>query len=283
MLIRRVPWTRQPQGPTRINWVHPLANGLAFLSPLRPVGGLGDLVAGALPTITGGVVAELNNRGQFASFASGRYLDFQAPAAIGPTTPATIAWTQEPRNTVSNSTILHLQTGTAGSTKAFLIYQSTTGTYNFTAGPSSGTAHANSWSAAAGAPTNNRRDAFVLSSAGGLTSTTGTDWTLYRNGILLARGTNTSFTNVTSAGFRVGALLSGGDPWEGLIGDLHMWARVLTEQEAVSWSANVNQLFEPRSLYIPTAEAATGPTVLAVTPTTIGSTSHRPRYTWTPA
>jgi hypothetical protein len=42
--------------------------------------------------------------------------------------------------------------------------------------------------------------------------------------------------------------------------------------------------FEPRQIIVPVEAAApTGPTVTAVTPTTIGSTSHRPRYTWTPA
>jgi hypothetical protein len=37
-----------------------------------------------------------------------------------------------------------------------------------------------------------------------------------------------------------------------------------------------------RGIVVPVA-AASGPTVVALTPTTIGSTSHRPRYTWTPA
>jgi hypothetical protein len=42
--------------------------------------------------------------------------------------------------------------------------------------------------------------------------------------------------------------------------------------------------YTPRRIWVPVSVAApTGPTVVAVTPTTIGSTSHRPRYTWTPA
>jgi hypothetical protein len=63
----------------------------------------------------------------------------------------------------------------------------------------------------------------------------------------------------------------------------YVWNRALTDAEIASISVNPWRLFAPRQIIVPYYEAPTGPTVVAVTPTTIGSTSHRPRYTWTPA
>lgn len=58
--------------------------------------------------------------------------------------------------------------------------------------------------------------------------------------------------------------------------------RHLTVAEGMALTAEPWQLFE-RRIWVPVSAAPAGPTVQALTPTTIGSTSHRPRYTWTPA
>lgn len=51
---------------------------------------------------------------------------------------------------------------------------------------------------------------------------------------------------------------------------------------AAELSAAPLRLFEDRRIYVPQAAAASGaPTITALTPTTIGATTHRPRFTYT--
>jgi hypothetical protein len=54
-------------------------------------------------------------------------------------------------------------------------------------------------------------------------------------------------------------------------------ARLYAEQRTNPWA-----LFRERPTQIWLGAAASGPTVTALTPTVIGSTTFRPRYTWTP-
>ena len=258
-----LPWDSQPQEAVRVNWAHPLATDLAFLAPLNPETGLADLVSGQIPTVTGSITAEANRYGRFLNFGSGKRLDFAStPKSISPTTAATIAWTQEPISPSVNSTILSAQFGAAGSDRPFVIYQSTNATYRFTAGPSS-TNGAHQW-LAAGSPVDRQRDVFVLTTINGISSTTSADWALYRNGELVTQSGRTNYSSSTSGGFRVGALLTGSDPWEGMIGDLTMWARVLDADEAARWCENVNVLYEPRRIWVPVSAASGPPTLGAI-------------------
>jgi hypothetical protein len=99
----------------------------------------------------------------------------------------------------------------------------------------------------------------------------------------VATGASNTYNWIVANGFR-----RGGTDSAGIACDVALavpFHRALTDSEAASISTvrSAWSLFAPRQIIVPTAEAATGPTVLAVTPTTIGSTSHRPRYTWTPA
>jgi hypothetical protein len=95
-------------------------------------------------------------------------------------------------------------------------------------------------------------------------------------------GSDVATDNGTSSVW-IGRRSDGATQLDGKIYWVALFNRELLDAEWTALAANPWQLFEPRQIYIPTAEAATGPTVTALTPTTIGSTSHRPRYTWTPA
>lgn len=256
MSIRgRFPWKSQPQVPVGIDWSNPLTKGLDFCAPLSPQSGLFDLVQNQRGTRTGMGTMAANENGLYYNFSTSNYLDFTSrPKNIGATTPFTIAWTQEPRSTTGFSTIININLGTPATHNSFLIYQTVTADSpaRFTAGPRvAGGAH--SWSASVDVLVNNRLDKFVLICAGGSQSITGSDYTLYRNGILMSRGGSVNFAANTAACFRIGALDNAGDPWEGIIGNVHIWSRVLTETEAISWSDNeftcLQPLVDTRSRY----------------------------------
>jgi hypothetical protein len=269
------PWDSQPQDAPSVDWSDPLNAGLAFCAPLSAATGARDIVQNQTATRTGTQTLQANSYGVFESFASGRYLSFpRKPIGIGPTTPATIAWTQEPRSTSAYSAVVNLQVGTPGTDNSVLVYTSASdATFYFAAGPRRG-GGAHKWSAAVGASTNNVRDAFVLVASAGLIDTTGSNWVLYRNGALVAREASTNFGANASDGFVVGALIAGTDPYEGLIGDLHIWSRALGEGEARKWSANVNSTYERHRISIPVAAAGGGGSIGTLTYTNANDTSN---------
>lgn len=249
-------WRGQPLGPVGVNWGHSRAEGLQFFAPLSAAHDLRDLAGEQRATRTGlETYARSQSGAHHLLFGSSNYADFPVvPARIGTTTPFTVAWTQEPRATSGYSTILNVNFGTAGADTAFAIFLSASdATYYFTAGPRASSG-AHSWSVAAGAVANDRLDRFVLTGAGGPSSTTASDWTLRRNGELVTRGTTTAYAGNTSASFRIGALETAGDhPFEGLIGDMRMWSRVLSDDEAEVESTidGALELYAPRRIWVP--------------------------------
>lgn len=282
MLLRR-PRCFDPQDAAGVNWGHSRADGLVFFAPLSVSHGLRDLVSGNTFTRTGLNSGVSVGQVQSRRFGASNYADFTPPTAIGPTTPFSVAWTQVAIATSGSSTILHCNFGTAGVHNPFAIYQATTGDYIFTAGPNKGTT-AVRWGVATGALTNWRVDRFALLAKGGSQSGAQSDYSLFRNGVLLTASAPTVFTTVTTGGARIGALLSGSDPWEGGIADLRMWARVLTEQEAADESRIelAPELYEFRRIWVPASAGAPSlPTLSALTvkPGTLTSTGFTARVT----
>lgn len=236
-ILELTPWNRQPQTPVGVNWSNPITKQLVFCAPLSPASGLVDLVRGQSPTRTGMSTVVANRTGLYYNFGATNYLSYPTvPASITTTTPFTIAWMQDARATSGDSTLVDINFGSG--TESFAIYQSTgTAAYYFAAGPRGGSA-AHTWSAATGALTNNVVDKFVLTSVGGPNSVTGSDWVLYRNGNLVTRGVDQSFSSSTAASFKIGVLANNTTPFEGIIGNMHMWSRVLTVDEIKAWSEN---------------------------------------------
>lgn len=255
--IRPVPWTRQPQAPVRINYGNSLAQGLVFCAPLSLGDRLRDLVSRQTATATGLSSYAANRNGVYPVFGSSNYADFAAPSGIDNTSQATIAWSQEPRSTTSYSAVLNVKV--SGATNSFLIYQSASDSqYYFMVGPRK-TGTSISFSASIGAATNNLIDRFVLQCAGGLMSQTASDYVLWRNGVRFTTSTTGSLSPDTTEGLRIGALPGGaGDPFEGLLGDVSIWRRLLTDTEAVAWSGNPWQLLAPvtRRIWVPQSGAA---------------------------
>ena len=237
--IRPIQWTSQPQNPVGIALEKSITKGLVFCAPLSPASGLIDLVQKQRATKIGMASLRPARNGMYYSFGTGNYLSFPSiPKGLTPTTPTTVAWTQLPVATAGYSTILHINVGTPGVTDSVVIFQSTTDSgYYFTAGPRTA-GGAQSWSPAIGPLTNGVFDKFVLVAAGGLNSTTSTNWNLYRNGNLVARTLPNSFSANSDGVFTIGVNEGPANPFEGVIGNLHIWNRALLEAEIKEWSAN---------------------------------------------
>lgn len=249
-------WAAQPQEVVGIDWSHPRTDRLCFFMPGGDALGMRDLVRNQLLTLTGLSTQILTSEGPTRLFGTSSYADFTAPPEIGATTPFTVAWSQEARSTSAYSAILNVNFGSG--TNCFAVYQSSAvAAYYFTAGPRGGGSTAHSWSVALGAVTNNRLDRFVLRAAAGSQSVTGSDWSLFRNGQLVSRGTSTTFSAFTGAAARIGARETGADPWEGAILDMRLWARVLSDDEAARESQvqPAAELYEPRRIWVPVGAA----------------------------
>lgn len=229
-------WGRQPIGPVGIEYDHARAEGLVFFAPLSGAHGTRDLVQEQLGVRTGLEAYLPSQAGALHHlFGSSSYADFPVLPAVGHTTPTTIAWTQEPRSTSAYSAVLWIKP--TGATYGFAIYESAADSaYYFVVGrrnPTGGGADVSKFSANVGAVTSDRLDRFVLTLPSGMTSGAGAR--LWRNGVEIAAGTSlpsNEFGTNTTAAFRVGALESGADPFEGLIGDMRIWSRVLPDGDA---------------------------------------------------
>jgi hypothetical protein len=112
----------------------------------------------------------------------------------------------------------------------------------------------------------------------------GTTYELWVDGGLAASVTQTvrDVLAGTLRETRIGSDPAGVRPCGDPIYEVQAWNRALEPGEIPRRPADMWRLYR-RSVPIAMPEAASGPTVAALTPTTIGSTSHRPRYTWTPA
>lgn len=252
-LTRQLPWFEQPQTAVEVNWENPLSRGLLFLAPLNPTTGLRELVRGHLLTRTGALTPTPSRNGIYPTFAASNYLDLPSVPALGTTGPATFAWTQEPRSTSAYSTLLQINFGSG--TNAFLIYQSASdANYQLAVGPA-GNGGGNNGSAAnfaVGSATNGALDRFVLVAAAGVLNYFTANYSLWKNGVKVAAATSTTFGSTTTAVARIGATNTGSDPFEGLIGNLHIWNRSLTDAEAAAWSSPGGEfsLFAPRVQYL---------------------------------
>lgn len=263
----KLPWGVLPRASSGINWGHPRSRNLCFFAPLRDAYGATDLYSRQLFTTTGLGTRVFTKGGAGLLFGTSNYADFVRPSEIGPDTPFTVAWTQEARSTSGYSTVLNVNFGTATVHYQFVIYQGVTvDAYSFSAGPrlSNG---AHSWATAIGTVTNNRLDRFVLRATAGSQSLTSSDFTLWRNGVLIAQNTKTTYSVNQTAGARIGARADGaGDPWEGAILDMRMWSRILSDDEAARESTQefVGELYTPQYLWV--VPSTGGGTTYTITP-----------------
>lgn len=238
MFRAALPETRQPAGPVPINWGHPSTKGLVFLASLGAGEGFYDLVSKKPGTRIGLTSRKLiKNGSSLPVFGTSNYLDLPNISGLTGSMPLTIAWTQQADGTSSYSNILAWKP--EGASNSFAIFLAASDpSYYFTAGPRGGSVA----SFATGALTDGVLDNYVLLILSGTdTIPTGPGdgfYRLFRNGVEVSRTSNSSTSSFSSAVFRLGALEDGSNPFEGAIGNLHIWRRALTASEAIAWSKN---------------------------------------------
>ena len=248
-MFRRITGSRQPQSAPQIDRSHPLSSSLALLMPLSAGCPRADLITGRIATSTGSLALTPSSFGTAPLFGSSNYLTFNDPPTItSATQPVTFSWVSEGRATSAYSAILHWKP--PGASQAFLIYRAAgDSAYQFAAGPGGSSSV---FTAATGLQGNGTPERFVLVCLGGMAATGSANYKLFRNGVQVAAGSNTTFGASTSAVARIGALGSGSDPFEGLIANLAIFNRALTDSEAASLSANPWQIYAGRRpLYLP--------------------------------
>lgn len=248
MSVRRIKqWRKQPQVSTLLDNGSSLRRGLLFHAPLHPQWGMRDLVSGAAATKTGLLTNGSNDYGLMPVFGTSNYADFTVPPTLDGALPCTIAWVQEPRSTTGFSTILNIRPAlNAGN--AFLIYEAASNSaYSLAVGNRSGGSVVANFDSTVGAVTNGRLDFYVVTVSGGMNDVSGTlgNFVLWRNGVKLAPGGLTQFGANTTASFRIGALETAGDPFEGLIGGVTIWQRVLNDAEAFLMSTRPSAIYAP--------------------------------------
>ena len=247
---------QQPQfGGAQIDWGNPITRGLVFCQASQGP----DAARGKAKTITGAVGRGVNKFGQLASFGGGVNESYPA---FGPeltnATPATVFWLQEPRAGAAYSTVAQFRP--SGSAQPFLIYQSSSDlSYAFVVGQMNGAVP--SFGLSTGFPVNNVPVSHAIVTTTNLDSRTVGDWTAYKNGVGYTTATTTSFSGASATQTTIGSMSTGGDPFEGLIGNFCIWNRALSAAEIKSLSDNPWQIFAPQSrqIWVPTAVTITRP------------------------
>lgn len=247
ILTRRKTWAQQPPERSTIDRSSTLSRGLLFHAPLHPQWGMLDLVSGTPAVRTGLAAQGVNKYGALPLFGASNYADFTVPPTLDGNKPVTIAWVQEPRSTSAYSTILNIRPA-VNAGNAFLIYEATANAeYSLAIGNRNGTGCAANFHTTVGVVTDWRLDFYVATNAVGMNDTSGTlgNFALWRNGVKLAPGGASTFGLNVKASFRVGALDSGSDPFEGLIGGMTIWQRVLSDPECLLMSSRPSVIYTP--------------------------------------
>lgn len=247
ILTRRKTWAQQPPERSTIDRSSTLSRGLLFHAPLHPQWGMLDLVSGTPAVRTGLAAQGVNKYGALPLFGASNYADFTVPPTLDGNKPVTIAWVQEPRSTSAYSTILNIRPA-VNAGNAFLIYEATANAeYSLAIGNRNGTGCAANFHTTVGVVTDWRLDFYVATNAVGINDTSGTlgNFALWRNGVKLAPGGASTFGLNDKASFRVGALDSGSDPFEGLIGGMTIWQRVLSDPECLLMSSRPSVIYTP--------------------------------------
>lgn len=248
-------WTRQPQHAVTLDERNPLTRGLALWAPLHPHWGMVDLVTGLALGRSGLASSLVTKNGQVTpSFSSGSSATFPVPPGVTWSTPCAITWLQQPGT--QTSTYPFIFSVFLGGSDYLAVFESPSdSSYSFVAGRLGSLAI--SFSSAVGLMQSGRADRFVLVAAGGPTSSTPGDWTLWRNGEkLTAGGTIATFADSGSGG-RIGGSVAAASPYVGAIADFGIWARIPSNSEIRAFFRNPHQVYGRRRAVV-FVEAAGG-------------------------
>lgn len=248
---------RQPQYLPVLDYSNSLTKDLIFHAPLHPTWGMRDLVSGKTGTKTGLATSHDTNYGKLPLFDTSNYVDFTVPPTFDGNLPTTFAWVQKPVSVSGYTTVLDIRAAVNAGSNDFLIYESSSDTnYYLAIGNRNGGSNAANFYTTVGPVTNGKLDYFVATLTNGINDASGTlsHYAVWRNGVKLnAAASTTIFGAATQTGFRIGDLLSSGNPFKGALGGVSIWQRVLTDKEAYLMTTNPAAIYAPSRRYYPTA------------------------------
>ncbi len=267
MALVKIPWTAQPPDNVNVNWGHPLCRDLIWTAPLgkklrNPVEN--KLAAFPDTTATGttydsmfqSIVHESNTTDDGGFYHPDCV---HASNKINGSTDLTALLFCELDDIVANAPLMLTPTANTGWSSPYIV-----------------------WSLSVN-PTDNSKGHFSISYSGawpGAVSATGfynedgtrhmygavknntTTVTFYKDGLLFGTGTATNMnqaltlqsSNDISVFSRNRSATAEGTNGRFIVGAI--WARSLNASEILSWYKNPWQIFEPRTIWIPTAAAA---------------------------
>jgi hypothetical protein len=259
--------TRQPQGPTRIDWSNPLTRGLR--SAILPHLGF-DAVANNLQSAGTRTVA-VRNYGLAKSFAAGNTCEFAHRPNYALTGEMSVAALfQELSGSTYGGTIASKATSDNNSSFDFRAsFASSGGDQKPILTRGNGTAY-RSFAVSTATPAIRDSGAFIAASA---PSTIQSSSIIYINGLAYSTtdtgGTGTgAAADASTAPLRLGNRYDGAISLVGYIGVLYLWNRMLSSTEHAALYVNPWQLFAPsRRVWMYLGPATGGATEATITST----------------
>lgn len=282
MLILEQPWTRQPQVAVGPDIGNPLARGLVVLATPN-AGYFRSTYKPASLVDTGVYTRSFGRSGGAKSYAvtgTNGYVALGSGAEVGPllnTGQITVLTVASPTVASRGDMVTRWNTGASGATteQFNLLTGVTTNKPEFfiTDGTNLGSSGASAITVVVGQP------AVIVGSH----STS--NCRVYVDGVLGASGTagNRVMSSTSTQSLYIGNNVTAANPYAGYQALTAIWNRQLTDAEVWRVSQNPWQLFAPQQIIIPTPAAAgyTHPTLSLATATEIGTTSFKPRVTYT--
>lgn len=241
--------TTQPQILPNIIKYSSISRNLLFYSSLHSRN-LIDVVSGNLGTIIGNPSYSTGPFGILPILTSSTNISFPLVRNLDGNKPTTIMWQQKPINTSGYSCILNILPSING-TNSYLIYASASDTaYGFTVGLRNNTSSVANFQGPIPLLSNDSLDTYVLTLAAGMndTSSTLSNIVLWKNGVRVLPNRFSIFSSDSTPVFKIGVTANGTtDPFEGIIGSVGIWQRILTDSECRQLSINTFSLLEPAS------------------------------------
>lgn len=269
MILRSVPWTRQPQGAVGINLANPLTLGLSFVS----VPGVSVIGMPATPVLVGGASRNASDKGvAWSTSSAGGRLDYAG--VMKAPSEATYATLFFNLNSTANQQYLVIKDAVSAAAFNLISILAPTSVQLIWGGYSALT-HVCT------VPSTEKRWAFMSASTPRAGQTTGA--TLWMDGV---RPTP-SYSGTGSNSFigddvvLCGRTTDNNRNFGGLSALSLIWSRVLSDAEHAALHANPWQLFAPQKRIIPYGAAASGlPTLSAPQMTGITTTGGYPQVAY---
>ena len=240
-------WRQQPPIAHRLA-SRGIARRALFWASLHPSArwGIQDMV-GRVEMGRSGVAGNTYVDGRLVYALNSTNFTFATPARLTSTAPCAITWLQQPGT--QTSTYPFIFSVLLGGSDYLAVFESPSdSSYSFVAGRLGSSAI--SFSSAVGLMQSGRADRFVLVAAGGPTSSTPGDWTLWRNGEKLTAGGTIATGGDSGSGGRIGGSVAAAYPYVGALADFGIFEGVPTDSEIRAFFRAPDSVYAPRRGFV---------------------------------